>query len=82
MFIVSDEMKLRAVQDFEPGQITRSEKTELIDILKALSSEKSSLLKSEIISHRSDGIHCDYNAAVIPFKRGDQMKTILPADSG
>lgn len=82
MFVILDEIKLRSIQDFEPKQMRHSEKTELLYILKNLKIENSPFEGSQLISTKSDGTHYDYNAAAIPFQKGDKMKTIPPANIG
>lgn len=77
--IFSAEMKLRAIQDFYLEQMRHNEKIEVDNIIK-------NQRLAESISDSNDRYNSDRQVALyagpLPFKRGDKMKTIPPANIG
>lgn len=73
-FVISEEKTFRAVRDFDPKHIKHSDRIEL----------DHSLHRKGRVSARSynPADKVDPFADAIPFKRGDQMKTIRPANIG
>lgn len=88
-FLLAGDLKMRAVLDFDPKQMSVREKCELQEIIQLQRQRrKTGLCRDEEVVKNQSGEN--YNseedeepkAVVLSFKKGDRMETILSANIG